>query len=167
MRNRVAIVGTGFVADLYMRSLRTLPQITITKAFDIDSKRLNAFCGYWRVGVAKSLDEVLNDRDNPPDLILNLTNPNAHYEVSLAGLESNRHVYSEKPLATNMSDARKLYESAKHRQLLLASAPCSVLGEAAQTVWAALRRNDIGVPRLVYAELDDDFIFSSALCRLA
>jgi predicted dehydrogenase len=40
----------------------------------------------------------------------------------------------------------------------VSSAPCSILGEAAQTFWLALRRGDIGCPRLIYAELDDDFV---------
>ena len=67
-------------------------------------------------------------------------------------------MYSEKPLATNMDDARVLCALAEGKGLMLASAPCSVLGEAAQTLWLALRRNEIGKPRLVYAELDDDFV---------
>lgn len=41
---------------------------------------------------------------------------------------------------------------------MLASAPCSVLSEAAQTLGAALRAEICGTPRLIYAELDDDFI---------
>jgi predicted dehydrogenase len=41
---------------------------------------------------------------------------------------------------------------------MLSSAPCSVLGEAAQKLWLAVRRNEIGKVRLIYAELDDDFI---------
>ena len=31
-------------------------------------------------------------------------------------------------------------------------------GEAAQTLWLAVRRSEIGKVRLVYAELDDDFV---------
>ena len=34
----------------------------------------------------------------------------------------------------------------------------SVLGEAAQTLWLAVRGNEIGKVRLVYAEIDDDFV---------
>jgi predicted dehydrogenase len=41
---------------------------------------------------------------------------------------------------------------------MLASAPCSFLGEAAQTLALAVRSGIPGQPRLVYAELDDDFI---------
>ncbi len=39
--------------------------------------------------------------------------------------------------------------------LNLSSAPCSVLGEAAQALALAVARNDVGTIRIVYAELDD------------
>lgn len=151
---KVAIVGTGFVADLYMRSLKTFPGIAVTGAFDIDAVRLKAFCDYWRVPAAESLETLLRK----DALVLNLTNPHAHYAVSKAALDAGRHVYSEKPLATEMADAHALHKLARDKGLMLASAPCSWLGESAQTVWAAVSRGEIGTPRLIYAELDDDFI---------
>ena len=153
---KICIIGTGFVADLYMRSLLTFPHISIALAFDIDSDRLTAFCTHWRVPAAASLDEILQREG--AELILNLTNPGAHFEVSLACLMAGKHVYSEKPLATDMDSAARLHAIARAKGLMLASAPCSLLGEAAQTLWASVRRNDIGQTRLVYAELDDDFI---------
>ena len=155
---KVAIVGTGFVADLYMRSLKTFPSITVIKAFDIDSKRLSEFCRYWRVPAAASLADLLDDTSGAADLVLNLTNPDSHFSVSRACLEADKSVYSEKPLATHMPEAEQLVELARARGLELASAPCSVLGLAAQTAWSAVRRGKIGKPLLVYAELDDDFI---------
>ncbi len=155
----IGIVGTGFVADLYMRSLRTFPELKVVMATDIDRSRLAAFCAYWKVTPAQDLQEILNSGDpDSPALILNLTNPASHFEVSRACLEAGKHVYSEKPLATNMDDARALCALAERKCLMLASAPCSVLGEAAQTLWLALRQNEIGKVRLVYAELDDDFV---------
>ncbi|MHA7872881.1 MAG: Gfo/Idh/MocA family protein, partial [Hyphococcus sp.] len=153
---KVAIVGTGFVADLYMRSLKTFPGIDVAGAFDIDAARLQAFCAYWTVPTAESLDSLL--ANDAIDLVLNLTNPHAHYAVSKAALEAGRHVYSEKPLATSMDDARALRQLAHGKKLMLASAPCSWLSEAAQTVWKSISTGSIGTPRLVYAELDDGFI---------
>jgi predicted dehydrogenase len=153
--NRIAIIGTGFVADLYMRSIRTFPDFEISKVYDIDASRLRAFCLYWKVTPADSLEDLLADT---VDLILNLTNPSAHFAVSRACLLAGKHVYSEKPLATVMSQAQELCELADSKSLLLSSAPCSVLGETAQTLWLALRRNVVGRPRLIYAELDDDFV---------
>ena len=96
----IAIVGTGFVADLYMRSLKTFPWITVVKAYDNDKPRLATFCNYWKVPSANSLSELLDNGPNAVDLILNLTNPDAHFEVSRLCLEAGMHVYSEKPLAT-------------------------------------------------------------------
>jgi predicted dehydrogenase len=154
----IAIVGTGFVADLYMRSLASFPGLRVAKAYDANHSRLAAFSAHWNVAAARSLDELLDGGQRSPQLILNLTNPGAHYEVSRRCLEAGMHVYSEKPLATTMEEARALCVLAENKRLLLASAPCSVLGEAAQTLWLALRRNVIGRPRMVYAELDDDFI---------
>ncbi len=155
---RIGIVGTGFVADLYMRSLKTFPQLKVVIATDIDPARLASFCAYWKVRAARSLRELLGGGPDSPDLILNLTNPSSHFEVSHACLEAGKHVYSEKPLATNMTDAGALCTLAERKGIMLASAPCSVLGESAQTLWLALRRNEIGKVRLAYAELDDDFV---------
>lgn len=154
----IAIIGTGFVADLYMRSLKTFPGIKITGAFDIDGERLHQFCDYWDLLAANSLDALLSPDGEKPQLVLNLTNPRAHFTVSKAALEAGCHVYSEKPLATVMEDAIALGVIAAERGLMLASAPCSWLGASAQTVWKAISTGEIGAPRLIYAELDDDFI---------
>jgi predicted dehydrogenase len=152
-------VGTGFVADLYMRSLNTFNELKVVRATDISRARLDAFCAYWKVRAAQNLEELLNSGGpESPDLILNLTNPTSHFDVSRACLEAGKHVYSEKPLAISMDDAHALCALAERKGLMLASAPCSVLGEAAQTLWLALRRKEIGDVRLAYAELDDDFV---------
>ncbi len=153
----VSIIGCGFVADLYMRSFAAHPDVAVTQVFDHDPARLAAFCDHWNVSPCASFARFLG---NLPagSLVLNLTNPGAHYDVSRACLEAGHHVYSEKPLAMDMSDAIALHELATQKRLLLASAPCSLLGEAAQTLAKAVRDDVAGTVRLVYAELDDGFI---------
>ncbi len=118
---------------------------------------LPRFCDYWRIKRASSLDTLIESAAEG-DVILNLTNPAEHFKVSLACLQAGRNVYSEKPLAMEMADAITLHECAAQRKVLLASAPCSVLSEAAQTLWRAVRDGIAGKPLLVYAELDDDFV---------
>ncbi|MEO1135735.1 MAG: Gfo/Idh/MocA family oxidoreductase, partial [Pseudomonadota bacterium] len=128
--------------------------IKVAGAFDIDAARLKTFCEYWNVEATDSLAGLLAH----DALVLNLTNPRAHYEVSKAALDAGRHVYSEKPLAVSMPDAHALAKLARDNNLMLASAPCNWLSQSAQTVWKAISKGEIGTPRLVYAELDDDFI---------
>jgi predicted dehydrogenase len=118
---------------------------------------LGEFCSYWGVEGTESLEKLL-ETSSTGDVILNLTNPSEHFKVSLACIRAGRHVYSEKPLATEMADAYALHALAINNGVLLASAPCSVLGEAAQTLWRAVRDGYAGRPLVVYAELDDDFV---------
>ncbi|SFL72324.1 Gfo/Idh/MocA family protein [Shimia aestuarii] len=153
----VSIIGCGFVADLYMRSLAAHPDVAVTQAFDRDPARLAAFCAHWKVTPADTLERFLG---NLPvgSLVLNLTNPGSHFEITRTCLEAGHHVYSEKPLAMAMDDARALHDLAASKGLLLASAPCSVLGETAQTLAKAVRDEVCGPVRLIYAELDDGFI---------
>ncbi|MCP5074595.1 MAG: Gfo/Idh/MocA family oxidoreductase [Rhodobacteraceae bacterium] len=153
----LSIIGCGFVADLYMRSLALYPDVEIVAAFDRDQTRSAAFCAHWNLSAAPTL-AALFEKAPVGSIILNLTNPAAHFEINRACLEAGFHVYSEKPLATGMEDAHVLHTLATERNLLLASAPCSVLGEAAQTLGAAIRAGAAGTPRLIYAELDDGFI---------
>ena len=103
-----------------------------------------------------SLDELL--ADSRVELVLNLTNPHSHYEVTRACLEAGKHVYTEKPLAMQFDQAQELVELAKARGLHLSGAPCSVLNQAAQSLWKAIREEQVGKPRLVYAEFDDGMV---------
>lgn len=150
----VALLGCGFVADLYMRSLKTFPEIAVLGAFDTDPARLSAFCAHWGVPALPDAAAAFATGG----LILNLTNPAAHARVIAAALEAGCHVFSEKPMVTDLDAARDLHARAAAAGLQLASAPSSVLGEAAQTLGRALRDGTAGAPRLIYAELDDGFI---------
>lgn len=153
----VTLVGCGFVADLYMRSLAKYPEVRVLGAHDRDKDRMAAFCAHWKIPMLPTMDALFNTM--PRDgVILNLTNPGEHHAVNRACLEAGFHVWSEKPLAVTMEQARDLHDLAQARGLQLASAPCSVLGEAAQTMAHAVAAGTAGLPRLVYAELDDGFI---------
>ncbi|MED7947743.1 Gfo/Idh/MocA family oxidoreductase [Streptomyces sp. BE20] len=149
----VAFVGCGYVADLYAATLPNHPSLRLTGVHDRDPARSAAFTAHHRVPGYRSLDALL--ADPAVDAVVNLTNPESHYEVTRAALLAGKHVYVEKPLATDLERARELVELATGRGLRLASAPCGLLGTAAQTAWRALREGRIGTPRLVYAELDD------------
>ena len=153
----IAIVGCGFVADYYLKTLSMHSQLKLVGVMDKISDRAYKFAQFHNVDrVYETLTDVLED--NTVDIVLNLTNPNSHYEVSKACLQAGKHVYSEKPLAMEMAQANELVNIAQTKGLYLSSAPCSLLSETAQTVWKALRENKVGKVRLVYAEMDDGLV---------
>lgn len=153
----ISIIGCGFVADLYMRSLEQFPDLVLNGVYDRDLARLAAFREFWNVESADNFKDFLAMAPKG-SLILNLTNPSEHFDITQACLETGHHVYSEKPLAMTMEEANALHALANSQGLMLASAPCSVLGEAAQTLAKSVRDGVIGKPQLIYAELDDGYI---------
>ena len=150
----IAIIGCGFVADLYMRSFASFSNQRISSVFDTNAARLDQFCTYWSLEATRSQEALLAGLPKG-SLVLNLTNPKSHSAVNRAILDAGHHAYSEKPLALNMQDALALHGLADDSGLHLASAPCSVLGEAAQTLAKAAREQTAGDIRLIYAELDE------------
>lgn len=153
---RIAIIGCGFVADYYLKTLSSYPELEIAGVMDRIQERATRFSAYHSVPAYESLDALLNDAS--VELVLNLTNPRSHYEVSKAALEAGKHVYSEKPLAMAMAEAEELVQLAEQKGLQIVSAPCSLLGESAQTLWKAIREQKVGQVRLVYAEMDDGLV---------
>jgi predicted dehydrogenase len=154
---RLAFVGCGFVADYYASTLPNYPDLELVGVADRNAERAAQFASYWKVPVVyPTLDALLGDKS--VELVVNLTNPRSHYEVSRACLSAGRHVYSEKPLATIFPQAEELVHLAERKGLLLSSAPCNVLGECAQTAWKALREGEIGRVRLAYAEIDEGLV---------
>lgn len=154
---RIAIVGCGYVANFYVKTLPLYPEIQLAGIFDSNREAAAQFARHFAISHQyQSLEEILNDAQI--ELVVNLTNPRAHYEVSRACLEAGKHVYSEKPLAMTFPEARALVELAEKKGLLLSSAPSRVLAETAQTMWKALRDKVIGTPYLTYAEMDDGLV---------
>jgi predicted dehydrogenase len=153
---RIGIVGCGYVADFYLATLKNYRQLELAGVTDRDAGRAARFSDFHQTKNYGSLDALLDDQHI--ELVLNLTNPTSHYAVSRACLEKGKHVYSEKPLAMVWPQAVELVDLAEGKGLQIVSAPCTVLGDAAQTVWKAVRDGRIGDVRLVYAELDDGMV---------
>ena len=152
----MAIVGCGYVADFYVATLGSHLNLAIMGAYDNNPQRLAEFSQYHNIKAYKNLDDLLSDP--AVELVLNLTNPRAHYDLTKTCLEAGKHVYSEKPLAMESDKAAELVALAKERRRYLATAPCSMLGETAQTMWKALSDGVIGPVRLVYASFDDGMV---------
>jgi predicted dehydrogenase len=153
----IAIVGTGFVADYYMTTLANHPGLRLAGVFDRSAARLDQFAAFRKVRKYESLAAVIADPE--VKIVVNLTTPESHYEVSRAALDAGKHVYCEKPLAMDLGHASELVALADAKGLTLATAPANALSDAHGLVAAALAQGRIGTPRLVYAEMEDGPVF--------
>jgi predicted dehydrogenase len=153
---KIAIVGCGWVADYYMSTLAFHPSLTVTAALDIVPAHAERFRAHWNIPVFTSAEAMLAGAEF--EMVLNLTNPHAHVEVSRTFMAAGKHVYSEKPLATSFEESAALMSYADACGVVLSSAPCNHLCESAQAAKRALDAGQIGNPRVIYAEMDANFV---------
>ena len=125
---RLAVVGCGDVAlRRYLPTLAEMaPSVELVACCDADTRRARAAVAAsagWapRARAARDVCEVA--RSERLDGAFCLTPPNAHAEVTAACLEAGLHVFSEKPLATDLDAARALVAAAESRSALLLCAP--------------------------------------------
>lgn len=154
---RIGIIGCGYVFDHYMSTMARHPNIEIVGVADINGARLKQACDFYDLTAYASVETLL--ADDSIDYIANFTSIEAHNEVTRACLEAGKHVYSEKPLVTDLEEARALMALAEERGLRLSCAPSNALGATSQTMWKAVADGALGDIRMVYAEFDDNPIY--------
>lgn len=152
----VAFIGCGYVANMYRLTLPMHDGLRLVAVHDRDRPRAEAMANATDARVVDSVQHILED--DAVDIVVNLTNPRSHVEVTRASLEADKHVYSEKPLALSLDDAQQLADLAASRRLHLCVAPSTLMSPAAQTLWRAIRDERAGRVRLVYAEMDDGMV---------
>jgi predicted dehydrogenase len=121
----VGVIGCGVISTIYMQNLVTFRGVRPVACADLldDSARTQAA----RFGIRALAIEALM-RDPEVDIVVNLTTPNAHFEVSHAALTAGKHVFSEKPLCVSAEDGHRLVREADRRGLKFGCAPDTFLG---------------------------------------
>ena len=141
-KTKIAIVGCGNISDIYLKNCLAF-DLDVVACADMDISRAEAKAAQFGV-TARPLTEVLED--SSIKLIVNLTPPSVHAEVSCAALKAGKHVYSEKPLATHRTDGAQLLELANRKGLRMGCAPDTFLGAGLQTCRKILDDGMIGEP---------------------
>ena len=126
-RLRIGIIGCGVIADIYCRNTPRFADIEMRACADLRAEAAEKLAGKYDL-TPMTVSDLLASPD--VDIVLNLTIPAAHADVSMAALGAGKHVYTEKPLATSVAAARELVATATERGLRIAAAPDTVLGAA-------------------------------------
>ncbi|WNM31967.1 Gfo/Idh/MocA family oxidoreductase [Streptomyces sp. Li-HN-5-11] len=139
----VGIIGAGVISRHYLQNLTRFPDLSVLAIADLDLERAAARAQEFGLR-AMSVRDLLAADDI--EIVLNLTIPAAHFDVSLQILTSGKHVWSEKPIALGRRDARTLLDEADRRGLRVGCAPDTFLGGALQTAQRTVTAGRIGAP---------------------
>ena len=121
----VGIVGCGVISSIYMQNMPLFRGIRLRACADLRQDVAAAQAAKFGIE-ATGIDALL--RRDDIDIVVNLTVPGAHFEVSHAALTAGKHVFGEKPLTVSVADGKRLVAEADARGLAIGCAPDTFLG---------------------------------------
>ncbi len=125
----IGIIGCGNISAAYMRLAPMFHGIEMRACADLNPEAAEARASEFGLR-AESIDGLLSAEDI--DIVVNLTIPAAHFEVSKRVLEAGKHVYSEKPFVLSLAEGAALKKLADAKGLRVGSAPDTFMGGAHQ-----------------------------------
>ncbi|BCB78791.1 Gfo/Idh/MocA family oxidoreductase [Phytohabitans flavus] len=140
----VGVIGAGRISGQYLDNLTNFPDLEVRVVADLFEDRAAEQAKAYGVAEWGPPERAIEHPDL--DIIVNLTNPVAHAEVSLAAMRAGKHVWSEKPFSLDRESGRQLLETAAQTGRRIGCAPDTFLGAGLQTARRIIDRGDIGQP---------------------
>ena len=140
----IGVIGCGNISNQYLRHLTAFPDLAVLICADLDGGRAKAQAAAYGVPEWGSPQDALAHPG--VQLIVNLTIPAAHAEVTAAAIAAGRHVWSEKPLTLDLAGGRALLAAAAAAGVRVGCAPDTVLGAGLQSARRLIDSGAIGTP---------------------
>lgn len=126
----VGIIGCGNISKAYCDLAPNFKALEVRAVADLNMDVAKARAADYEGVRAETVDDLLAAEDI--DLIINLTIPAAHFEVTKRILEHGKHAYSEKPYVLSLEEGEALRKLAEEKGLRVGSAPDTFMGGAHQ-----------------------------------
>ncbi|MGI9508569.1 MAG: Gfo/Idh/MocA family protein, partial [Geminicoccaceae bacterium] len=108
---RLIILGTGAMAVQHAEAFVEIDGVELVAAVDPHPERLASFCD--RFGIEHKFAALSDAIDwNGFDAVANITPDSLHHETTMACIAVGKHVFCEKPLATNQRLAAEMTQAA-------------------------------------------------------
>src|SRR5262249_52414855 len=136
----VGIIGAGSVLWAYLNVLDRLVSRGYCTAGPICARRREA----WPELLARRpglqlVADALAVVESDVEIVVVITPPDSHVELSRLALEHDKHVLVEKPLSLSYRDAEALVDLAAARKLYLFLAPFVQLAPTFRALWSYIR----------------------------
>ncbi len=128
---KIGVVGCGNISDIYLTNLKKFNNTEVVAVSDIKVDTMKAQAEKYEIKKMYSVAEMM--ADDEIEVVLILTNPKSHCEISLAALNANKHVYTEKSLGINVLEGEQIINTAKEKKLYVGCAPDTFMGGRLQT----------------------------------
>jgi predicted dehydrogenase len=114
---RYGLVGAGSFGSFCIEHYRKSSLIDVRAVADVNAGAAKAMAAKLSIDAVSSAEELFAREDI--DLVHLATPPWTHRELTLKALAAGKHVLCEKPLATELADAREMLDAAEQSNRVL------------------------------------------------
>lgn len=116
---KLGFLGCGFMGQcVHLPSFQKVKNAQVVAIGDLRTKLARAVADRWKIKkVYSSHLEMIEDDEI--DAIVEITNTFVHKPIAIDALKSRKHVFTEKPMATNSKDAEEMVRTADKHNLKL------------------------------------------------
>lgn len=112
---KVGVIGAGSISEMHFESYKNNSDVDIYAICDLNEQRAQEKAEIY--GAEKYYSNYQDLLDNPEvDAVSICTWNNSHAEISIAALNSGKHVLVEKPLCKTVEEARAIEKAAKENE---------------------------------------------------
>lgn len=142
---KTAIIGCGSICkNIYVKNLKDkFHVIDLVACCDIIPERAEWLANEYGLTVMTN-EEIYSDPEI--EIVVNLTCPESHFQVSRDAMNAGKNVYSEKMMAVTLEEGKALYKLAREKGVCYTVAPDTFLGGSWQTARKAIDDGLIGTP---------------------
>jgi len=110
---KIILVGCGGMSAAWITPILKDPELEIVGLVDLDPKAPEKVKESFELNcqTSTSQDDLMAELN--PDIVIDVTVPQAHVHVGLKALNAGCHLWSEKPMAASMDEARSLVKASK------------------------------------------------------
>lgn len=139
----IGVIGYGYWGPNLVRNFAEAPGATLVGISDMRSERLNqAQRRYPSARLTERASELL--ADPAVDAVAIATPVSTHFDLAMQALQSGKHIFVEKPLASNSEQAIKLIDEAQRRNRVLMVDHTFVYTGAVRKIREMINRGELG-----------------------
>jgi predicted dehydrogenase len=145
---RLAMIGAGLMARTHLEAIRALEDRAEWVAVaDVNAEARERAAEF---GIARQYEDAMQAaRDPEADAVIICIPNHLHAPVTLAALESGKHVLVEKPMALTLADAEAMVAAAERAKRVLMCGLSLRFANSIRQVKALMAAGAVGTPRRV------------------
>lgn len=155
---RAGIIGMGFIGVSHIEAVRRIGFAELVAVADVNYELAKRKADEYYISKCyRSVDELL--ADERIDVVHNCTPNNLHTEINEKIIKAGKHIFSEKPLATNSEDSSKTLQLLSENRHIVHGVNFNYrMNPLVQEMKNKIRNGEIGKPMLVHGSYLQDWL---------